>query len=60
MSTEGYLFLINAHSFRQIIEGALDVHPSKNAIVVYYSVDARVLSEHMETMVADMKQCRKM
>ena len=60
MSTESYLFLINAHSSRQIIEGALDVHPSKNAIVVHYSVDARVLSEQMETMVADMKQCRKM
>ena len=45
---------------RQIIEGPLDVHPSKNAIVIHYSVDARVLSEDLQTMGADLKQCRKM
>uniref|UniRef100_A0A1X7U3T8 Uncharacterized protein n=1 Tax=Amphimedon queenslandica TaxID=400682 RepID=A0A1X7U3T8_AMPQE len=43
----------------EIIEGNIDVHPSKNAILIHYSVDARVLSERLETMGADLKQCRK-
>ena len=46
--------------YREIIEGNIDVHPSKNAILIHYSVDARVLSERLETMGADLKQCRKM
>lgn len=45
---------------RQIIEGPLDVHPTKTAIVVHYSMDARVLSESLETMGADAKDCQKM
>ncbi len=45
---------------RRIIEGPLDVHPTKCAVVVHYSVDAVVLSEDYQAMGADLKQCKKM
>ena len=45
---------------RQIIDGPLDVHPSRPAIVVHYEVEATVISEYGEPMVADRKQAKKM
>ena len=45
---------------RRIIDGPLDVHPSQPAIVVHYEVEATVISEYGEPMVADRKQARKM
>ena len=45
---------------RRIIDGPLDVHPSRPAIVVHYEVEATVISEYGEPMVADRKQARKM
>jgi hypothetical protein len=45
---------------RRIIDGPLDVHPSRAAIVVHYEVEATVISEYGEPMVADRKQARKM
>ena len=45
---------------RRIIDGPLDVHPSRPAIVVHYEVEATVISEYREPMVADRKQARKM
>ena len=46
--------------FRRIIDGPLDVHPSRPAIVVHYEVEATVISEYGEPMVADKKQAKKM
>ena len=48
------------HFVRRIIDGPLDVHPSRPAIVVHYEVEATVISEYGEPMVADRKQARKM
>lgn len=45
---------------RRIIDGQLDVHPRENAIVVHYAVEAVVLSEYGELMVADRKECSKL
>lgn len=45
---------------RRIIDGPLDIHPSRPAIVVHYEVEATVISEYGEPMVADRKQARKM
>lgn len=45
---------------RRIIDGPLDVHPSRPAIVVHYEVEATVISEYGEPMVADRKQAKKM
>ena len=45
---------------RRIIDGPLDVHPSRPAIVVHYEVEATVISEYGEPMVADKKQAKKM
>lgn len=45
---------------RSITEGHLDVHPTLNAIVVNYQMDAVVVSKYGEPMVADRKDCRKL
>ena len=64
--TSGYLGLmlthspIHMHPNRRLIEGQLDVHPRQNAIVVHYEVEAVVLSEYGESMVADRKECKKL
>ena len=44
---------------RRISEGPLDVHPTQSAIVVNYVVEAVVISEYGEPMVADRKECTK-
>lgn len=41
------------------LEGPLDVHPSKNAIVVHYDVEAYITTEYGEPIVADRKECKK-
>ena len=38
----------------------MDVHPSKNAIVVHYVVEAYITTEYGEPIVADRKECKKM
>jgi hypothetical protein len=48
------------HTHRAIIEGQLDVHPTLNAIVVHYQMDAVVVSVYGEPMVAETKECRKL
>ena len=45
---------------RRTLEGPLDVHPSKNAIVVHYVVEAYITTEYGEPIVADRKECKKM
>ena len=45
---------------RRTLEGPLDVHPSKNAIVVHYDVEAYITTEYGEPIVADRKECKKM
>lgn len=39
--------------------GPLDVHPSQDAIVVHYEVEAIVLNEYGEPAVADRKSAQK-
>lgn len=39
---------------------SLDVHPSEKALVVQYEVEATVLGELGEPMVAERKECQKM
>ena len=41
-------------------EGQLDVHPTLNAIVVHYQMDAVVVSVYGDPMVAERKDCRKL
>lgn len=44
---------------RHVFVGALDVHPSLDAIVVHYDVEAIVLNEYGEPAVADKKSAQK-
>ena len=46
--------------YRRIIDQGLDIHPSRKAILVHYAVEAVVVSEYGEPMVADSKECVKM
>lgn len=45
---------------RRTIDQELDIHPSRKAIVVHYAVEAMVVNEYGEPMVADCKECVKM
>ena len=45
---------------RAITEGHLDVHPTLNAIVVHYQMDAVVVSVLGDPVVADTKEGRKL
>ena len=47
-------------AYRCITEGQLDVHPTLNAIVVHYRMDAMVMNDYGELMVADTKECKKL
>ena len=48
-------FLHDSHVF----VGAMDVHPTQDAIVVHYEVEAIVLNEYGEPAVADRKSAQK-
>lgn len=45
---------------RRAINVALDIHPSRNAIVLHYELQVVAYSEFGEPMVADSKECVKM
>lgn len=40
--------------------GRLDVHPTDNAIVVFYEIEALLLGEDGETVMGERKQCQKL
>lgn len=44
----------------RVLDGRLDVHPSRSAIVVFYEVEAVVLTEFGEPVATDRKESRKM
>lgn len=48
------------HTCRDVINLALDIHPSRNAIVLHYDLQVVAYSEYGEPMVADSKECVKM
>ncbi|KXJ29546.1 Kinesin-associated protein 3 [Exaiptasia diaphana] len=44
---------------RRVKGGSVDVHPTENAIVVNYEVEALILGEMGEPMVGERKECQK-
>eukprot|EP00039_Didymoeca_costata_P013737 m.213474 g.213474 ORF g.213474 m.213474 type:complete len:782 (-) comp15860_c5_seq11:1677-4022(-) len=44
---------------RKVKAGHFDVHPTENAIVVNYEVEAVILSDYGEPMLGELKRCQK-
>ena len=53
------LHLLFRFILSHVFVGPLDVHPSQDAIVVHYEVEAIVLNEYGEPAVADRKSAQK-
>ncbi|XP_059490595.1 kinesin-associated protein 3 isoform X1 [Neocloeon triangulifer] len=44
---------------RKVKAGRLDVHPTEQALVVHYELEAAILGEGMSTVLSDKKECQK-
>ena len=44
---------------RKVKGGTIDVHPSENAIIVYYELEAMILGELGDPMMGERKECQK-
>ncbi|KAF4518002.1 hypothetical protein B566_EDAN012754 [Ephemera danica] len=44
---------------RKVRAGRLDVHPTEQALVVHYELEAAILGEKMATVLSDKKECQK-
>ncbi|KAK6308719.1 hypothetical protein J4Q44_G00201820 [Coregonus suidteri] len=44
---------------RKVKGGSLDVHPTENALIVQYEVEATILSQMGDPMVGECKECQK-
>ena len=45
---------------RRVKAGSIDVHPTEKAIVVNYELEATILGEMGDAMLAEKKECQKM
>jgi len=44
-------------NFSKVKAGRLDVHPTEQALVVYYELEAAILGEGMSKVLSDKKVC---
>lgn len=44
---------------RKVKGGTIDVHPTENAIIVYYELEAMILGELGDPMMGERKECQK-
>jgi hypothetical protein len=49
---------VHGSTNRKVKPGHIDVHPTENAIVVNYEVEAVVLVDSGEPMIGDRKRCQ--
>ena len=54
-----YFFSL-VHSYRRYTNQYLDIHPSRNALVLHYTVEVVAFNEYGEPIIADSKECVKM
>ena len=46
-------------SARKVKGGTIDVHPTQNALVVHYELEAMILGEMGDPMMGERKDCQK-
>jgi hypothetical protein len=55
-----FIYFIIFFFCRRTKGGAVDVHPTEKALIVYYEVEATILGENGNAMIGEKKESQRM